>query len=189
MTISTNKIKIAPGHLLVANPLNPKDDLSRSVMLLVSHTPKMSVALQINNPVEDINLQTVAEGLGIQYLFPDPLYYGGSSNTHKIHVVHSAEWKGLSTVKLNNEIAVTSDISVIEAIAAGDGPDMFRACAGYWAWHEGLLETQLDPRSSEDPHKWEVTPATRENVFNGEGPDQWRFTLEDSARYQVGEWF
>jgi putative transcriptional regulator len=184
-----SKIQITPGHLLIANPNNPKDDLSRSVMLIVSHTPQMSVALQVNNPVEDLDLKIVSHGLGIDYHFADPLYYGGNTNTHKIHVVHSAGWEGLTTIKLTEEISVTSDVSVLQAIADGTGPDFYRACAGYWVWKDGFLATQLDPRSHNDPHKWEVTPATQENVFTDEGPNQWRYALEDCARYQVNEWF
>lgn len=183
------KTTITPGHLLIANPNNPKDHLSRSVMLVVSHTPHMSVALQVNNPVEDIDLKLVSQGLGIDYSYTDPVYYGGNTNTHKIHVVHSAEWEGPTTIKLNNEIAVSSDITVITAIADGTGPNFYRACAGYWIWKDGFLATQLDPRSYDDPHKWEITPSTIENIFNSEGPDQWRFALEDCARYQVNEWF
>jgi len=183
------KIQITPGHLLIANPNNPKDDLSRSVILVVSHTYKMSVGLQINNPVEDLNLKLVATGLGMEYHYNDPIFYGGGTNTHKIHVVHSSDWKGISTVQLNEEISVTSDVCVIQAITDGTGPEFYRACAGYWVWKDGILETQLDPRDRTDPHKWEITPASRENVFNDEGPDQWRYALEDCARYQISEWF
>ena len=178
-----------PGYLLVANPNNPRDDISRSVMLIVSHTADVSVALQVNNPVEDLDLQSVAENLGVEYPVKDPLFYGGNANTNKIHVIHSSEWSGLSTAKLNDEISVTSDISVLTAIGNGSGPEFYRACAGYWIWNGGLLDLQLDSKYKDDPHKWEITPADLENVFNGEGPDQWRYALEACARYQVSEWF
>jgi putative transcriptional regulator len=184
-----SKIQITPGHLLIANPLNPKDDLSRAVMLIVSHTPQMSVALQINNLIEELDLKIVSQGLGLDYHFSDPLFYGGNNHTHKIHLVHNSGWEGPTTVHLTDEISVTSDVSVLQAISEGTGPDHYRACAGYWIWKNGFLATQLDPRSTSDPHKWEVTPATMENVFKGSGADQWHTALEDCARYQVSEWF
>jgi putative transcriptional regulator len=183
------KIFINPGHLLLANPNNPKDELSRSVMLLLSHTHRMSIALQLNNPVVDFDLRLVANGLGMEYHYNEPVYYGGSTNTHKVHVIHSSEWKGISTIQLNDEISVTSDVCVIKAITDGTGPDHYRACAGYWAWFDGKLDHQLDPISRKYPHTWEIAPATIENVFTGEGPDQWRATLGDSTKYQINEWF
>lgn len=177
------------GHLLVANPNNPKDELGRSVMLLVTHANSVGIGLQLNNPLEEIDLQTVANNIGMIYPRQDPLFYGGNISQNKIHVVHSTDWRGLSTVPLTEDIAVTNDISVLAAIAGGQGPEHFRACAGYWLWEDGRLDQQLDPRSKIEPHKWEIVPATQQLVFNGEGPDQWRACLEESAKFQASAWF
>lgn len=178
-----------PGYLLVANPNNPRDELSKSVILIASHNDRMAIGLQVNNPLEDINLQTVAENIGIDYPNPDLLYYGGNISMNKIHVVHSLDWKGLTTVKLNEQLAVTNDISILAALSRGEGPTFYRACAGYWLWDEGLLDRMLDPRDRSDPHKWEITPGTLDNVFTGEGPEQWRTSIEEAAKYQVSAWF
>lgn len=178
-----------PGHLLVSNPNNPRDELSKSVILIVSHTERMAVGLQINNPLEDINLQDVANNLGMDYPNPDLLYYGGNMSTNKIHVVHSNDWQGMTTVQLNDEISVTNDISVLAALSRGEGPEFFRACAGYWLWDDHRLDLQLNPRFKDEPHKWEITPADSRIIFDGEGPEQWRVALDHAAKYQVNAWF
>jgi putative transcriptional regulator len=177
------------GHLLVANPNNPRDEMSKSVLLLASHTDTMAIGLQINNPLEDIDLQQVAENLHIDYDRTDMLYYGGNISMNKIHVIHSNDWKGLSTVRLNDQLSVTNDLSIIVALSRGDGPEHFRACAGYWLWDDGRLDQQLDPRFKGEPHKWETVPATIENVFYSEGPEQWRECLDQAAKHQVQTWF
>ena len=177
-----------PGYLLVANPNNPRDELSKSVLLVANHTGNLGIGLQINNPMEDINLETVANNIGMACSRNDPLWYGGNIATNKIHVVHSTDWKGITTVKLSDEIYVTNDVSVLAAISLGEGPKFFRACAGYWLWEDGRLDRMLDPKDREETHKWEVTPATLESVFNGEGPDQWRDCLDKAAKYQVSAW-
>jgi len=177
-----------PGYLLVANPNNPRDELSRSVILLLSHTDDISVGLQSNNPMTETDLRTIANNLHMDYHADDPLYYGGNMSINKIHVVHSPDWQGLSTVQLNNEISVTSDISILAALSRGEGPQQFRACAGYWFWGENRLNKQLDPRWKEEPHKWEMTPGTLENVFTEDGPDQWRCALDEAAHYKVNAW-
>ena len=52
------------GRLLVANPSNPKDELTQAVILVVTHTDAMAVGLQINNPHEDLTVDRVAENSG-----------------------------------------------------------------------------------------------------------------------------
>lgn len=176
------------GHLLVANPNNPRDELSKSVMLLVTHNQQNAIGLQINNAVDQLNLKTIAERINIQYLADDPLYYGGNMSPNKIHVVHSSDWAGLSTVSLTDEISVTNDISVIAALVQGVGPQYFRACAGFCAWSDGKLDQQLNPKYHDDPYKWEIVPATLENVFGSDGVEQWRSAIDESAQFQVGNW-
>ena len=178
-----------PGYLLVANPNNPRDELGKSVLLVVTHTANMGIALQLNNPLEDLSLANVATNIGLDCPETDPLFYGGNISTNKIHVVHSTDWRGMSTVNLNDHIAVTNDISVLAAIAGGEGPKHYRACAGYWLWEDGRLDRMLDPKYRDETHKWEVTPATIDSVFTGEGPDQWRDCLERAAKFQVNAWF
>jgi len=176
------------GHLLVANPNNPRDELSKSVMLLVTHNQQTAIGLQINNAVDQLNLKTIAERINIQYLADDPLYHGGNMSPNKIHVVHSSDWTGLSTVSLTDEISVTNDISVIAALVQGIGPQYFRACAGFCAWSDGKLDQQLNSKYQDDPYKWEIVPATIENVFGSDGVEQWRSAIDESAQFQVGNW-
>jgi len=177
------------GYLLASNPANPKDDLYGSVIIILNHSEKITVGLQLNNKVHDVDLQGVAHGLGIAYLGNDPVYYGGNMATNKLHVVHSLDWMGLSSVKVNDHLAVTNDISIIAAISRNEGPEYFKACAGFWMWETGHLDLQMDPKAQNVVHRWEAVPATVENVFSYEEADQWYKVLEDSARYQINNWF
>ena len=178
------------GHVIAANPNNPKDKLSKSTILLVTHADNLAIGLQVNNPLVDTDLQSVAHNIGIWWEGSDPLWYGGDNQTNKIHVVHSTDWSGLSTIQINDQIAVTNDISIIAAISRNEGPEFFRACVGYWAWENGEFDKQLAAGPNDNvTHKWELAPANIENIFNREGPDQWRQVLEDSAKYQVANWF
>jgi putative transcriptional regulator len=178
-----------PGHLLVANPNNPRDELSRSVIILLSHTDDISIGVQLNKPMPDTTIRKIADNLKMNYSANDPLYNGGNMSSNNIHVIHSPDWQGLSTVLLNDDIAVTSDVSVLAALSRGEGPELFRACAGYWFWGEDRLNKQLDPRWKLEPHKWEVVPSTLENVFQEDGVNQWRCCLDEAVHHQVNTWF
>lgn len=180
-----------PGHLLIANPNNPTDELSNSVILLVTHTDSTGLGLQVNNCYTDLTLNKVSSNLGIEIARPEPVYFGGNVNQNKIHVIHSLDWSGTGTVPLTSEMGITNDISVLVAISQGCGPAHFKACAGYWIWEHGRLDQQLDPRTCllQEPHRWIVAPASVENVFTYEPEQQWDRAVAESVRYQVSNWF
>jgi putative transcriptional regulator len=179
------------GQLLIANPGNPKDELDQSVMLIVTHTDTTGVGLQINNPHVDLTLDRISENLGIDLSNSAPVYYGGNISQNKIHIIHSLDWQGLTTVKLTNEIGITNDISVLTAMARGEGPRHFRACSGYWLWEDGRLDQQLDPNtsSSRESHKWEVAPATISNVFKTSPSKQWDRAIEEAVKHKTAALF
>jgi putative transcriptional regulator len=176
---------------MISNPSNPRDELDRAVLLLITHTESTGIALQVNSPYTEVSLASLCRNLGIEYVGAEPLYYGGNISINKIHVVHSLDWRGLSTVPLTKNIGITQDISVLTAISQGDGPRYFKACTGYWIWEEGRLDIQLDARNNTptEPHKWEIVPATLDNVFRTESDAIWEDCLAESARQKVDSWF
>lgn len=178
------------GHLIAANPSNPLDELDRSVILLTSHTGNSSVGLQINRVLPELSLANIANNIGIWIDDDHPVYGGGSVGINKIHVIHTNDWTGHTTVRITKDLCVTNDISVLAAISRGEGPEQIRACAGFWLWEDGQLDQQLGNTPSEfDRHKWETVPATIDNVFGSSGLEQWHEVLEASARMQVANWF
>jgi putative AlgH/UPF0301 family transcriptional regulator len=91
---------------------------------------------------------------------------------------------------MSKEIGITNDISILAAIAAGEGPRYFRACSGYWLWDDGRLDIQLDPRNQleHEPHKWEIVPATTQNLFKIDPEVQWQTAVEECAKYKINAW-
>ena len=176
------------GYLLVANPNNPKDELEKSVILVVGHGIEQVVGIQINNPYDRLTVQSISEGLGIDLDITDSVYRGGGNGVNKISMIHSADWTGLSTTLITENLAVTNDISVLAALSRGEGPEYVRACAGHWLWDRHQLDQQLDPHAI-TRYKWEAVPANMINIFDLEGEEQWQSALEASARYQVSAWF
>ena len=179
------------GHLLVANPNNPLDILSRSVILLVSHTGPNAVGLRINHPLVNLSLSKIADIMGLNYKGRDPIWQGGNINQNKIHVIHSLDWRGFSTVKITPNLGVTNDLSILMAIGSGIGPKYFKACSGYLFWEHGRLDAQLDPKHDleDEPHTWEIALATINNVFDDNYSSQWERCIKDSVKYNIAEWF
>jgi putative AlgH/UPF0301 family transcriptional regulator len=149
------------------------------------------VGIQLNNQLTNMTVKEVAVNQGMEWMInsTEPLYYGGSHNSSRVHVVHTPDWRGPTTVMINSEIAVTNDISILSAISAGEGPTQYRACAGHWIWDTEELERELNPRVRGVSHRWEITPASADVVFDLDGTDQWRQSLLESAHHSAQQWF
>lgn len=176
------------GYLLAANPNNPCDELEQAVILLIGYGLDKVVGLQINKPYDNLSFRSISENIGIDLDMDDNIYQGGSNGLGKISVIHSTDWTGLSTILISENLAITNDISVLAALSRGEGPEYYRACAGHWLWERDQFDNQLDPHIN-TRYKWEAVPARVETVFAFEGEDQWRISLEESARHQISVWF
>jgi putative AlgH/UPF0301 family transcriptional regulator len=177
------------GHLLAANPSNPRDSLSNTVILVCSNTPRLTFGLQVNQPLPDLTVGEIISGLGLYHESEQPIYHGGNLKTEKIHVVHSTDWMGMTSQNITPDLAITSDISVLTAMCAGEGPTQFRACAGFWAWEPGTLERQMDPKSTNVNHRWESVPATPELIFDQPSQDHWHNILAACVQHQTSMLF
>jgi putative transcriptional regulator len=181
------------GHLLVSNPSNPRDELGdRSVILMATYGEGIAIGLQINRVNDDLDLASVSGNLGVNFDSSYPIFYGGNTNTAKIHMIHSLDWSSAGTVKVTNDIGITNDISVLVAIAQGQGPAHFRACAGYWWWENTILNQMLDPKlyaECPNPYRWQVVPSSLETVFSIPPDEQWETALEQSTKFLVDCYF
>lgn len=180
-----------PGYLLVANPNNPRDSMSRSVILLTEHEGSRAIGIQLNKPLANMTLAEVAINAGMEYQNSsrEALHFGGNFATNKVNIIHSSDWYSSGTVKLTKDISVTHDISILSAISQRQGPRHYRACSGCWVWENYSLDYQLDSFHPMEHHRWEVAPAIVNTIFDLSGLDQWRKAIEDAANYSTAQWF
>ena len=180
------------GHLLASHPKQPEATLRKGVILMIRHDESGAVGLQINKQFYDdtFTLSTVMKNLGLYTDTDQPLYYGGEDATNRIHVIHSLDWYTGSTIKVNREIGVSNDVSVLAAIAENEGPEYFRVVAGYKKWGRGKLELEM---AGKEPYtavnSWNFSPATIESVFDLDNIDQWHAVNDESTKLQISSWF
>lgn len=178
------------GNLLIAHPNNPDDSLAQSVIMIVSDNQRVVLGLQINNQMEEFDMVGLGDQLGLYFEDNQPIYFGGRAGSNKIHVLHSNDWSGITTVELNSDINLTNDISVLTALSMNEGPELYRACAGFWLWEHKLLINQLNYNKNKTKYRWEMTAANLDLIFNsGHGTQQWSKVLEDSITKTVSLYF
>ena len=183
---SSNLLPHLRGSLLVAHPQNPADMLEHSVILVASIEGSVGVCLQLDTVYPGLMLDDICHRMDIPYTGGTAVYRGGNQGVQRVHVVHSADWAGMTTVRINSEISISNDISVLTALAMGEGPSRFRACAGHWTWPVSQLESQL--RGGASSYRWITREATEESVFRADGISQWRACVASYTRDQQDSW-
>lgn len=185
------------GKILATSPSNNLEDDEQQTILVVSHSSELIIGLQFNQIIPNHTLQHVSAKIGIDLPSIDPLWFGGARAQDKIHVIHSTDWMGPSSVSITNDIAVTNDISILAAISSGDGPADYRACAGFWSWPTNDFVRSMNNRRVRSTHgivrsplSWEPVPATPDLVFGLQaGAMQWQRVLTASAEHQAAKFF
>jgi len=192
--MTTVKNKTYFGYLLCSSPRTRNHELEHGVILVVSHTPDIAIGIQVNQAIPNQTLQEISGRIGIDIDGHDPIWFGGPNGQDRIHVIHSKDWSGRSTVSINEELSITNDISVLTALSAGEGPSTYRACAGYWSWEGMELAQSLSIRPSKkimrNSMSWETVPATVDLVLSMQGGEQqWQEAIDASAHHQASLWF
>lgn len=179
------------GNLIAAHPKYPLSVLRRSVLLVIEHSESGAIGLQTNRPYQNgINLSTVMHSAGLTCPFDEPLYIGGEHNQNRVYVIHSLDWSSPTTTKLNDQIGLSTDLSVLMALSQSQGPEYFRAVAGFHAWGSGELEGEIMGHDPWNPmHSWNWTQANIENLFEIEHEQQWDIVIDQAGRQQIAAWF
>ncbi len=73
-----------------------------------------------------------------------PVYYGGPTHKDRGFILHeggSEAWD--SSLQVADDIALTTSMDILQALAAGRGPERFLVCLGCAGWESGQLESEL----------------------------------------------
>ena len=182
------------GQLLVAQPKCVSSFFKETVVLVVRHGPQGAWGVIVNQqiPDRDCCLADILKHVGMSNDFgiDAPLYVGGPLERNRVAIVHSSDWASASTLEITEDLSVTTDLSILAALAGGQGPANFRACCGISSWAPGQLEGEM---RGEEPwsqsHRWLNVPATHDKIFNVPHELQWQTNLAEAITQDVKEWF
>lgn len=150
-------------HFLVAMPGMGDPNFGGSVVYIAEHSPKGALGLVINRPM-DIDLHTLFERIDLKLDGGDfadsPVFYGGPVQTDRGFVLHQPVGAWNSTVAIGSDVGLTSSKDVLEAVAAGQGPDRMLVTLGYSGWGPGQLEDEIARNA------WLTTPADVALMFD-----------------------
>ena len=101
------------------------------------------------------------------------LHQGGPLEKIRGFVIHSPEYVKEDTVVIDDIIAISSSVEVIEDIAFGAGPEENIIALGYASWSPKQLENEIINNS------WLVAEPSRDLIFRTKDEDKWQKAVDE----------
>lgn len=166
------------NHFLIAMPGMADPQFQRTLTFIAEHSENGALGLIVNRPIE-MRLADLFERVDIALTAPlladRPVYFGGPVQTERGFVLHRPAQGWHSTLKVGEDMGLTSSRDILEAIGKEGAPSDVLVTLGYAGWDAGQLETELMQNA------WLTMPADPSIIFDV--PPQDRF---DAAMKRLG---
>lgn len=166
------------GQLLVAAPGMTDPNFSETVIVMIDHDANGAMGVVINRGLGKGRLKTLLEGFGIESDNASGsvrLHYGGPVEPGRGFVLHSTDYTGPSTKAVDEHIAISTGLDVLNAIAAGEGPRQTRFILGYAGWGPGQLESEMARDG------WLTAPAEPSLIFSEDLDTVWEKAIKSGG--------
>ncbi len=134
------------NHFLVAMPGMEDPHFSKTLTFICEHSDKGAIGLVINKPT-DVTLERLFGEIKINIadhsLAHETVYFGGPVLTDRGFVLHQPLGDWGSTLKVSEDIGLTTSKDILEALAKGEGPSHVLVTLGYAGWGPGQLEDEI----------------------------------------------
>jgi len=155
------------NHFLIAMPAMADPNFARTLTFICEHNADGALGIVINRPT-DMNLATLFERVGLSLETPQseqifaamPVYFGGPVQTDRGFVLHrpAGEWQ--STLKVTDDIGLTSSRDVLQSMGASGQPHEVLVTLGYAGWSAGQLEWEISQNA------WLTVAANPQVIFD-----------------------
>lgn len=158
-------------QLLIAMPSMEDPNFSRSVTLLCQHNEQGAIGITVNRQ-SGFTLGELFFQLDISCSNDDTksrmVLEGGPVSPDHGFVLHTPMDGFDSSIKVNDDIMVTTSRDVLIAIAADKGPKDFLVALGYAGWGDGQLEFEMRQNA------WLSVPVDKGILFESALPNRWQ---------------
>ena len=164
------------GQLLIAMPGMGDPRFEHAVVLICAHSEKGAMGLVLNKSTGDILLSDLLEQLSITPV-PEaadrPIQLGGPVENAKGFVLHDRSYDSpQSTIRVDDNFAMTATLDILEEIANSRGPSNFSIHLGYAGWGPGQIEDEIAR------NEWLNCDSDAELVFGTGDGEMWAAALE-----------
>ncbi len=158
------------NHLLIAMPGMLDPNFNSTVTLICEHNAEGALGIVINRPM-NMNLGGLLEQLSLSEsdnaVASSPVLDGGPVGRERGFVLHDSQGEFETSVTVSSDIKLTLSRDVLDAMAAGSGPNKSLVALGYAGWEPGQLEQEMLHNT------WLSVPANPEIIFDVPFTERW----------------
>jgi putative transcriptional regulator len=166
---------------LIATPAIKDPIFASSLIYMCEHSENGSMGLVVNHETSQV-LDDIFRQLNIECddesIRNQPVYIGGPVQLEQGFVLHSGEAKWQNSVEVSSGIHLTSSLDILQAIAAGRGPEDYLVILGFSGWASGQLESELQQNS------WLTSTCNPDLLFHERPEDKWQVAF-DSLGFDI----
>lgn len=137
------------NHFLIAMPAMQDPVFGGTVVYICEHNDNGVLGVVINKPT-DMTMEVLFDRIDVKLsdrldpgVVNEPIMFGGPVQDDRGFVLHTPGERYSSSLTVTDEVAFTTSIDVLEAVAAGDGPQRMLVSIGYAGWSPGQLEDEI----------------------------------------------
>lgn len=136
------------NHFLIAMPAMEDPVFGGTVVYVCEHNENGVLGVVINKPT-DMTMQVLFDRIDLKLEdspgahIDEPIMFGGPVQDDRGFVLHTPGARYSSSLTVTDEVAFTTSIDVLEAVAAGKGPQRMLVSIGYAGWSPGQLEEEI----------------------------------------------
>ena len=162
------------GQLLIAMPAMEDERFAHSVILLCAHTDEGAMGIVLNQPLAKPSFDALLRQLDVTPVPPArqiQLCKGGPVDHGRGFVLHTSDWTCDGSLVVDDNLALTASLDVLQEIAAGGGPQKGLLALGYASWGPGQLDREMGE------NVWLSAPNKLDLLFDTEHETKWRRAL------------
>lgn len=161
----STKPSFLENQFLIAMPQMLDSYFSNSVTYLWKHNNEGALGIVINKPlnasIADIfNELDIVCDLEVQLFQQRRVLAGGPVERDKGFIIHDADRTWESSITVTADISICTSKTILQDIAAGNGPDNYLVALGCAGWDAGQLEREISENT------WLTTPADTDLIFS-----------------------
>lgn len=170
-----NQATYLNNQFIIAMPNLTDPNFFHTVAYLCQHNEDGALGIVINRPTE-MKLGEIFKQMDIKVTAPAsediPVFAGGPVQQERGFVVHTSGGDWHATMPVSETLSLTTSRDVLEAIAAGEGPEQYLVALGYAGWGAGQLEKEIMDNS------WLNTPSSKQVLFATPVKQRWSAAAE-----------
>ncbi len=159
------------GHFLIAMPSLNDGFFNQAVTYICEHDENGSFGIIINQQT-GITLKQIAKEMAIEtennYNDKQLVFIGGPVDQGRGFILHRPVGNWQSSLKVNNNIAITTSKDILQAIINNEGPEDNIVALGYAGWAAGQLDNEMASNT------WLSCPADEQIIFNTPVEERWK---------------